>query len=46
LRSMVDAHAQEAPRVDGTNGLITVFRGAEERDVYSCTPMCKRGNGS
>lgn len=46
LRSMVDAHAQEAPRVDGTIGLITVFRGADERETYSCTPMCKRGNGS
>ncbi len=29
LRSMVDAHAQEAPRTDtGSAGLITVFRGA------------------
>jgi pilus assembly protein CpaB len=46
LRSMVDAHAQEAPRIEGTDGLITVFRGADEREVYSCTPMCKRGNGS
>jgi pilus assembly protein CpaB len=47
LRSMVDAHAQEAPRTDtsGAN-LITVFRGADERETYSCTPMCKRGNGT
>lgn len=45
LRSMVDASAPEAPRVDGsTDGLVTVFRG-EERTVYSCTPMCKRGAG-
>src|SRR5664279_1391600 len=45
LRSMVDAKATEAPRVDGsTDGLVTVFRG-EERTVYSCTPMCKRGAG-
>jgi hypothetical protein len=45
LRSMVDAKAIEAPRVEGsTDGLVTVFRG-EERTVYSCTPMCKRGGG-
>jgi pilus assembly protein CpaB len=44
LRSMLDAHAPDAPRVDGANSLITVFRG-EDRDVYSCTPLCKRGGG-
>jgi pilus assembly protein CpaB len=45
LRSMVDASKPEAPRVEGsTDGLVTVFRG-EERTVYSCTPMCKRGAG-
>jgi pilus assembly protein CpaB len=44
LRSMLDAHAPDAPRVDGENSLITVFRG-EDRDVYSCTPLCKRGSG-
>src|SRR6202453_4677148 len=37
LRSMLDAHAPDAPRVDGASSLITVFRG-EDRDVYSCTP--------
>jgi pilus assembly protein CpaB len=46
LRSMVDAHAQEAPRADTGANLITVFRGADERETYSCTPMCKRGNGT
>jgi pilus assembly protein CpaB len=45
LRSMVDASKPEPPRVEGsTDGLVTVFRG-EERTVYSCTPMCKRGGG-
>jgi pilus assembly protein CpaB len=44
LRSMLDAHAPDAPRIDGSNSLITVFRG-EDRDVYSCTPLCKRGSG-
>ena len=45
LRSMVDASKPEAPRIEGsTDGLVTVFRG-EERTVYSCTPMCKRGAG-
>jgi pilus assembly protein CpaB len=45
LRSMVDASAPEAPRVEGsTDGLVTVFRG-DERSVYSCTPMCKRNAG-
>jgi pilus assembly protein CpaB len=45
LRSMVDAGAPEAPRVEGsTDGLVTVFRG-DERSVYSCTPMCKRNAG-
>ena len=44
LRSMLDAHAPDAPRIDGSNSLITVFRG-EDRDVYSCTPLCKRGGG-
>src|SRR3984957_3679895 len=42
LRCMVDAHTPDAPRVDGSNdGIITVFRG-EEREVYACTPLCKR----
>jgi pilus assembly protein CpaB len=45
LRSMVDASAPEAPRVEGsTDGIVTVFRG-DERSVYSCTPMCKRNAG-
>src|SRR6202000_2983311 len=43
LRSMLDAPAPAGPRVDGaTSSVITVFRG-EYRDVYSCTPLCKRG---
>src|ERR1700712_811818 len=46
LRSMVDAQTVDAPRKDASGDVIvTVFRGAEDRDVYSCTPMCKRGAG-
>ena len=45
LRSMLDANAPEAPRIDeSSNNIITVFRG-EERSLYSCTPICKRGGG-
>jgi pilus assembly protein CpaB len=45
LRAMVDARAPDAPLTDGsTDGIVTVFRGME-RDVYSCTPLCKRGGG-
>jgi pilus assembly protein CpaB len=43
LRSMVDARAPDAPRPDeSSNGMVTVFRGVD-REVYSCTPICKRG---
>jgi pilus assembly protein CpaB len=47
LRSLVDANAQSAPRSNEASGdgIVTVFRGADERDVYSCTPQCKRGSG-
>jgi pilus assembly protein CpaB len=46
LRSMVDAKTIDGPRKDASgDGIVTVFRGAEDRDVYSCTPMCKRGAG-
>ncbi len=45
LRSMVDANAPTAPRDSGADdGLITVYRG-DARQVYSCTPMCKSGDG-
>jgi pilus assembly protein CpaB len=45
LRSMLDAHKADGPRDDGSSdGIVTVFRG-EEREVYSCTPLCKRGGG-
>ena len=44
LRSMVDAHAPNAPRSDESDGLVTVFRG-DDREVLSCTPMCKPGAG-
>ena len=34
------------PVVDGSNeGLVTVFRGDQGREVYSCAPLCKRGSG-
>jgi pilus assembly protein CpaB len=47
LRSLVDAHAPTAPRSneESGEGIVTVFRGGEDRDVYSCTPQCKRGGG-
>ena len=46
LRSLVDANAPVAPHNEVVgNGIVTVFRGGEERDIYSCTPQCKRGAG-
>ena len=36
-----DALGEEA----SGDGIVTVFRGSDERDVYSCTPLCKRGAG-
>jgi pilus assembly protein CpaB len=45
LRSLLDANTPNAPRVEGSSeGFVTVYRG-DERDVYSCTPLCKRGGG-
>jgi pilus assembly protein CpaB len=45
LRSMVDARAPEAPSKDDMgDGIVTVFRG-EDREVLSCTPLCKPGAG-
>jgi pilus assembly protein CpaB len=45
LRSLVDANA-DAPRSEESSDgvIVTVFRG-EEREVLSCTPLCKRGAG-
>jgi pilus assembly protein CpaB len=46
LRSLVDAHAKEAPRADDSgDGVVTVFRGVDEREMLSCTPLCKQGAG-
>jgi pilus assembly protein CpaB len=47
LRSLVDANARSGPRSNEgpDDGIVTVFRGSDERDVYSCTPLCKRGAG-
>jgi pilus assembly protein CpaB len=46
LRSLVDANVSNAPRNEGSvEGIVTVFRGGEDRDIYSCTPQCKRGAG-
>jgi pilus assembly protein CpaB len=43
LRSLVDAGAVSAGN-DAGEGLVTVFRGGTEREVYSCTSLsCKRG---
>lgn len=45
LRSLVDAMAPAAPRNEQSgDGIVTVFRG-EEREVLSCTPLCKKGAG-
>jgi pilus assembly protein CpaB len=45
LRSLVDASAPNVPLSEGSgDGLVTVFRGAE-REVLSCTPLCKAGAG-
>jgi pilus assembly protein CpaB len=46
LRSLVDARAPDVPRVAAsTDGLVTVFRGSDERDIYACNPLCKKGGG-
>jgi pilus assembly protein CpaB len=46
LRSLVDANTPTAPHTEVVGaGIVTVFRGGEERDIYSCTPQCKRGAG-
>jgi pilus assembly protein CpaB len=46
LRSLVDAHAPDAPRADDSgDGVVTVFRGVDEREMLSCTPLCKPGAG-
>jgi pilus assembly protein CpaB len=45
LRSLVDAHALEARSDDSGDGVITVFRGVDEREMLSCTPQCKQGAG-
>jgi pilus assembly protein CpaB len=45
LRSLVDAKTVAAPRSEETgDGMVTVFRG-EEREILSCTPLCKKGGG-
>jgi pilus assembly protein CpaB len=45
LRSLVDAHAADAPRVNESgDGVVTVFRG-DDREVLSCTPLCRPGAG-
>jgi pilus assembly protein CpaB len=43
LRSLVDAN-KVIQRGDDDDRIITVFRG-EEREVLSCTPLCKKGAG-
>lgn len=50
LRSLVDANKGAAKQNDndGDERLVTVFRGAD-RDVYNCTPFCRKrpgGDGS
>jgi pilus assembly protein CpaB len=44
LRSLVDANT-DAPRTEERDGVVvTVFRG-DEREVLSCTPLCRKGGG-
>jgi pilus assembly protein CpaB len=45
LRSLVDARTVAEPRSEESgDGMVTVFRG-EEREILSCTPLCKKGGG-
>lgn len=45
LRSLVDANAaKELVADESAGGIVTVFRGLD-REVLSCTPLCKRGGG-
>jgi pilus assembly protein CpaB len=45
LRSLVDAKTVAEPRSEESgDGMVTVFRG-EEREILSCTPLCKKGGG-
>ena len=45
LRSLVDIQAQEAPKKEESgDGIVTVFRG-DDREILSCTPLCKPGAG-
>jgi pilus assembly protein CpaB len=45
LRSLVDAKTVAAPRSEESgDSMVTVFRG-EEREILSCTPLCKKGGG-
>ncbi|RTL53601.1 MAG: Flp pilus assembly protein CpaB [Bradyrhizobiaceae bacterium] len=46
LRSLVDANkgAGKPDNSDADDRLVTVFRG-NERDIYNCTPNCKRRPG-
>jgi pilus assembly protein CpaB len=45
LRSLVDAHTEDAPRTDESgDGVVTVFRGDDREDLF-CTPLCKPGAG-
>jgi len=44
LRSLVDAQAPPTPRAEASGeGMVTVYRGVDDRQTYSCTPQCKRG---
>ena len=44
LRSLVDANSNGPREESGDGVIVTVFRG-DEREVLSCTPLCKRGGG-
>jgi pilus assembly protein CpaB len=45
LRSLVDANGTTRSDEAGDAVVVTVFRG-EEREILSCTPLCKKGGRS
>jgi pilus assembly protein CpaB len=44
LRSLVDANVNTRGEETSNSAIVTVFRG-EQREILSCTPLCKQGAG-